>query len=371
MNRRPSKAGKGLTVFNFINKLKYYPDKLEAFRESNHSRTLATVLLYMASGICNNDCIYCDKNFYEISPVQFDRDYLDCLINDMVDMGADSLIILGEGAEPLLCKELCHLIENASEHGIACGIYTNGSIVDDCIIRAFNKLDFLRISLDAGNTKTHRLIHKYDVKYDYYDNALEMLRRVDKDKVNTGVSYIIMKENVDEIYDTWKVINSLGVSFMELKLPIMAGYIFAELDDDFREKIREQLDKIDKEHGGTLKVVPNNHLKMLLGDSTQDSMTLTVQSATPCYTCMFRTIVSPLGYYLCSPRKNTEEAKYGDPLTESLKVAWNSKKCRAMTGRDCTIRCTYYQQNKVLLELMDGKQIDFDETGVAQQTHFL
>ena len=358
-------------MFDFVNKLQYYPDKTKAFLDGDYSKTLSTVMLYLAANICNHNCIYCDKNFYEISYKQFEREYLDKLVDDMVLMGADSLIILGEGAEPLLSKELCHLIGNASNHGIACGIYTNGSVVNSDIVNAFNHLDFVRVSLDAGTSKTHKLIHQYDSTKDYFTSAIKLLQSVDKEKVDTGISFIILNENIHEIFDTWKLMSYLGVGYIELKLPLAKGYVFDSVTDGFIQEIKEQLCLIRKENSSGSKIVLNRHLDMLLNGEYEDSSILTVQEEVNCYTSVFRTIISPLGYFVCSPKKNLNEAKYGDPFKQSLYDAWNSKQHWEMIGNPCSICCTYCQQNLVLNEMKMGKQRNTFGKALDEQKHFL
>jgi len=365
-------VGRFFAVFDFVNKLQHYPKKTKAFLEGNYSDALTTVMLYLASDICNHDCVYCDKNFYQITPKMFDRLFLDTLIDDMVCMGADSLIILGEGAEPLLCRDLCHLIENASNHGIVCGIYTNGSIVNKEITRALNHLDFVRISLDAGNLKTHAIIHQYDCnKQNYFENAINLLRSIDKKKVNTGISFILLKENMNEVYDIWKLMSELGVGYIELKLPLAKGYVFDEVDISLIQCLKNQLSQIKQADYVGTRIVLNRHLDMLLNDSFEDTKNLTIQEEMPCYTCVFRTIVSPLGYFLCSPKKNSAEARYGDPFKQSLAEAWRSEKHMKMIGRACSICCTYSRQNQVLNDLKQGKKMETFKIKSHSQTHFL
>lgn len=343
-------------VFNFVRKLQFYPRKKEAFLEGTYEKTLSTVMLYLSSGICNHDCVYCDKRFYNIHPVSFDLTYLKRMIDDMKELEADSLIILGEGAEPLLHPNLCDLIDYATDRGIACGIYTNGSIYSEDTIKALKKMDFVRISLDAGSVSTHSKIHKYAVTRNDFDNALSIFKALSVSSVNTGASFIIMDDNIHEIYDTWELMNKLGVSFLELKLPLEAGYVFSNISSYKMKLIESQIRLIsnNQKHFKT-KVVLNNHLQALINGDVSDASKLTLQNEEPCMTCAFRVVVSPLGYFQCSPRKNTEAALFGNPFEIGLKEAWISKKHKSMIGAPCSICCTYSKQNTMLNRILDGK----------------
>lgn len=358
-------------MFDFVEKIRYYPNKLAQFIQGNYNQTLATVLLDIGSGVCNNNCIYCDKAFYEIKPCFFDEKFLDRLIEDMVWLGADSLIILGEGAEPLLSPNLCHVIENATRRGIVCGLYTNGSVASDEMVAVLNNLNFLRVSLDAGSRETHQAIHRYSRSFPFFGNALALLRKINKTRVNAGVSYIVMRENVGEIFQTWKMLDEIGVAFLELKLALQEGYVFKDMDTDLMGEMRRQIGRINACRGSRTKLVLNNHLKMLVSGNGHHASALTVQDEMPCYTSVFRTIVSPLGYYLCSPRKNTSEAKYGDPFKETLKEAWCGSRRKQMVGRTCSIRCTYCHQNKVLQGLVNGLELPPSNCATEEQCHFL
>ena len=361
-------------MFNFVRKLQYYPRKKDAFLEGAYEKTLSTVMLYLSSGICNHDCVYCDKRFYDIRPASFDLTFLKRLIDDMNELEADSLIILGEGSEPLLHPNLCDLIDYATDKGIACGIYTNGSIYSEDIIAALKKMEFVRISLDAGSKSTHSSIHKYAAARNDFENALNILKALSDSSVNTGASFIIMDDNIHEIYDTWELMTELGVSFLELKLPLEAGYMFSDISSQKIKLIESQIRMIDKKQKafGT-KVVLNNHLQALLNGDVSDASKLTIQNEKPCMTCAFRVVVSPLGYFQCSPRKNTEIALFGDPFETGLKEAWISEKHKRMIGFPCSICCTYSKQNTFLNRMLNGEsELNSSvQNGSMVQTKFL
>lgn len=349
-------------MFNFVRKLQFYPHKKNAFLEGAYEKTLSTVMLYLSSGICNHDCIYCDKRFYNIHPVSFGLSFLKRLIDDMIELEADSLIILGEGAEPLLHPNLCDLINYATDRGIACGIYTNGSLYSENTIAALKKMDFVRISLDAGCISTHSKIHKYDVTRNDFENALSILKALSISSVNTGASFIIMDDNIYEIYETWDLMSKLGVSFLELKLPLEAGYMFSSISSDKMKQIESQIRLINNnQKPSKTKVVLNNHLHALINGDVSDASRLTLQNEQPCMTCAFRVVVSPLGYFQCSPRKNTELALFGNPFEIGLKEAWISEHHQKMIGTPCSICCTYSKQNTMLNRMLNGK-IELDSS---------
>lgn len=358
-------------MFDFVSKLQYYPEKINSFINGEYEHTLSTVLLYLSSGICNQDCYYCDKNFYSITPKSFEKSFLDKLVDDMVELGANSMIILGEGSEPLLNPNLCSLIDNATAHNIECGIYTNGSIVNEQIINSFNKLDFLRLSLDAGSKETHIRIHKYNTNKDYYESAIKMLKALDKKKVNTGVAYIILKENVDELYDAWELMSDIGVGFIEIKFPLKEGYVFDEIDEKMIQSLKNQLSRIENSGRKGAQIVLNNHIKRLFCGDGIEIKDLTRQDECQCFTCAFRTIVSPLGFFNCSPKKNLEDSRYGDPFCSTLYEAWNSDRHKSMIGKNCSICCTYYQQNQVLSDIRNGNMHIKDALIDSGQKYFL
>lgn len=358
-------------MFTFEKKLGFYTEKVEMLLEEKFDETLSTVLLYLNSGICNQDCIYCDKNFYEIEPRRFTKKILIDLLNDMVTMGADSMIILGEGGEPIVDANFPWLIREATLRNIACGIYTNGSLVNEEIIETFSKLEFLRISLDAASSETHRAIHQYPMGRNDFENCIELIKAVNRKKVMVGVAYIILNENIHEIYEAWSLLNEMRVAYIEFKLPIQRDYKYETISKEKLNRIKDNIQKIQNVNEKYTKVIFNKHLELLLNDM-EKSEELTVIEPRLCYTNCFRTIVSPLGYFLCSSLKNIEEYRFGDAYKERLIDAWNSKKRRVMFDKICSVRCTYYKQNEVLTNIVkDGHILLVDENDDMNQKHFL
>lgn len=360
-------------MFNFVKKLQYYPEKSKAFRSGEYEKTLSTVLLYLSSGICNHDCVYCDKHFYDIKTASFDFSFLKNLINDMRELNADSLIMLGEGGEPLLHPAFCDFVNFAVENDIACGIYTNGSVYNAEIVNALKRMDFVRISLDAGSVQTHVKIHKYPQTRNDFENALKILEDLAGSTVSTGASFIIMDDNIHEIYSTWCLMSKLGVGFLELKLPLEDGYVFSRLSDDKLKQIKTQTELIKSNQTiDSTKLVLNNHLRILIDGMVTDASELTRQDELPCMTCAFRVIVSPLGYFQCSPRKNTSAACFGDPFQTRLKDAWTSEQHKSMIGAPCNICCTYSEQNVVLNRMTSGENFPLPmQDSPVTQTKFL
>lgn len=342
-------------MFEFEKKLLFYPEKVKSIINKDYGNTLSTVLLYMNSGICNHDCIYCDKNFYEIEKRSFSKEYLGSLLNDMVAMKANSLIILGEGGEPILDRNLSWFIQEAYANKIVCGLYTNGSFISDKIITAFNKLNFIRISLDAGTSKTHRKIHNYPEGRPDFDNAIELMREIDKDKVSVGAAYIVLDDNINEIFKTWQLLNDIGISYLELKIPLRENYQFGEFSKRTSDELKKQIELIGCNVNPKTKLVYNNHLALYINGNV-DTCDLTRMESEKCYTCAFRTIVSPLGYFLCSPKKNLPKYRYGDPYTQSLFETWNSERRRSMDETLCDTRCTYYKQNHLISQLINKEK---------------
>ena len=218
-------------MFQFSNKLLCHPDKLSAFLSGDYDQTLSTVLLHLSADICNHSCVYCDKYSHEARPQNLSRAFLLQLLNDLQAMHADSIIILGEGAEPLMNQNSSWFINAAVEAGIHCGIYTNGSICTPEILAALNQMDFVRFSLDAGNAATHSKVHRYPRERGDYENALRLIEGIDKSRCEVGAAYIVLPENVSEILETWRLMNSMDVHFLELKLPLIDGYRTVKRDD--------------------------------------------------------------------------------------------------------------------------------------------
>ncbi|NTU98889.1 hypothetical protein HGA64_02695, partial [Candidatus Falkowbacteria bacterium] len=238
--------------------------------------------------------------------------------------------------------------------GIHLGLYTNGGILNNEILEALAGLDFVRVSLDAGSAKTHKLVHgcKND---DDFNKALGFIRKVKSlNGPEIGVSFIVLKENVQEISVAAAAAKSAGAAYLELKPAYLSDYTFnQDVFADVGPILQTEMEKCEALRDNGFRIVSNNQLRSRFAGGDEVSDLTRLISPRPCLTCRLRMVVSPTGCYLCTPHRSKEEYRIGDPMTESLVEIWNGPLRVSMADRLCMYKCAYYEQNELLLKLKE------------------
>jgi hypothetical protein len=62
-------------------------------------------------------------------------------------------------------------------------------------------------------------------------------------------------------------------------------------------------------------------------------------------------VVSPRGCYLCTPLRGQLDKSIGNASTRSLVEIWYSSRHTALMHQPCKLRCTYHEQNELLLAM--------------------
>lgn len=349
----------GSPLFDFTAKLHDHPRQVRAALGHEPGRSLATVFLDLASDACNHDCVFCDGSLYAYSPAQFTTPRLLDLADEMVDLGADSVILVGEKSEPTLHPGFVKVSEKLLRLGLHLGVYTNGSRVKGDILRVLEGFDFVRVSLNCATEATHRALHRYGRDRNDFDRARCLLRTVAASGVpSVGASFLLVPDNVREIRAAADLVMSLGGSYLEVKPAYGPGYSFDS--PGFLEMVPEllvQLDRCLPLLGDGFRVILNSQLlDYFLGEVAADHMT-TRAGARPCLTRRLRLVVNPRGCYGCPPLRGHEDANLGDAGTATLESIWYGSKHCVLMHRPCSLRCTYHKQNEILLALRDGRSL--------------
>ena len=163
--------------------------------------------------------------------------------------GLEVLSIHGSG-EPLLSNHMDYFVENSHQHKFVIHMNTTGELLSKKKSKLLSKAYGLsiRFSIHAGREETYRKIIGGSLKD--VASKIKYLVDISKDKNHDlWFSYIVMKENIDEIEDFLKLANYCGIKsvrFMRLNptLDIIKGVE----KRDFNLKYFEQFNKkvIDK-----------------------------------------------------------------------------------------------------------------------------
>lgn len=348
-------------MFEFEEKVNFYEEKVNEALTNGIGDSLSTVFLDLLTNICNFNCTFCDaKQLYDVKNNSFTKDRLDSMVNELIELSIDSVLLVGEGGEPIIHPYFNGFSRKLLDKKIKLGIYTNGSILNQSIFETLSGFEFVRISLNAGTEKSHQEIHRYKKNTKMFHDVLEFINRCSlSNKNSVGVSSVILRENMFEIYETAKIAKDNGAHYVEFKPAYMENYsIDTELYSNYFQEIKEQLQQVEELEDEKFKVVLNNQLKSIKGQdfsSKIEGMTI-LDTPRDCITSKLRMVVSPTGCYLCTPHRSKDKYSYGNPKNESLVDIWNSKKHYDLLCQKCNLKCAYHQQNELLLSLKQKKE---------------
>ena len=342
-------------MFDFNAKLAHFPAKAAACVQEGVHRSLSTVFVDLVSGVCNHNCIFCDGKYLPLKKRMFAPERLMRLADELVSLGVDSAIIVGEGGESTLHPSFCDFARRLMDAGVHMGLYTNGETLCGSVAETAAGFDFVRVSLDAGTAATHGAVHR-SARADAFQTVVSNLGAFAAIKKGSlGVSYVVLPENIDEIPEAVRICEAQGVDFLELKPFYSPEYTF---DIPMYQSLAERLQAhyaAARAECKRLNVVLNNQFLEWLryGFAPRDLTRLT--EGRPCLTCKLRMVISPNGCFLCTCFRNVPAYNLGNPNALSLEEIWYGDKHRALLEKPCSLKCTYHEQNEFLLRLRAGE----------------
>jgi sulfatase maturation enzyme AslB (radical SAM superfamily) len=335
-------------MFDFVKKLSYYPEKLQIALSNEIGRSLSTVFLDLSTKQCNFDCVFCDSKFYDLIPQTFPRDVLFRIADDLKTMGVDSVLLCGEGGEPMLNPHFVEVASRLYNNGCSLGIYTNGSCYDDSILRQLKNFEFVRVSLNAGTSNTYQYVHGIRDEQQF-SKTLSFIQKASEINRKVGVSFLIIEDNIDEMYMATQISRDLGVRFIEFKPAYQDDYSVGEYMYSKKDYIISQIKRCQSLANTSFSIVLNNQLSNFLEAPSQSLMT-TLNTPRRCIVSKFRLVISPSGYYLCTPHHCRKEYRLGDPYKETVEQVWFGERHKELLSQPCSLRCTYHEQNEFLLK---------------------
>lgn len=166
---------------------------------------------------CNMKCKFCYATFEDMHVVE-QLSFSDaCIIlTKLKDAGVKKITFAG--GEPLLYKKIYDAIYYAKKIGLTTSIITNGSLLDEPLIKKFvGKLDWIGLSVDSTNYTTNVKIGRSSKRMPQYFELISNIKKYGfKLKINTVVNAFNKHEDMNEFISwaapaRWKVFQALKV----------------------------------------------------------------------------------------------------------------------------------------------------------------
>lgn len=166
-------------------------------------------LSFMITDKCNLKCSFCSKNANFNNSRYMSPEFIDKTINDTLKW-SDVKIINLTGGEAFLHPELDKILSIIDSYNLQARINTNGTMFNDKMIKMLNKHNakMYTISLDSCIPEKHDAIRGVEGAF---NKTVEGIKRAVKEGYKVFVKATVSDENVDEIFELMKFVDSLGI----------------------------------------------------------------------------------------------------------------------------------------------------------------
>jgi len=203
---------------------------------------------------CNLKCIHCYSSEQNEELTTNDVYY----ILDMLYGAGIGMVDFG-GGEPLLRKDIFDILSYSKELGLHTSISTNGILLNASCVKHLKTLDIdhVCISLDGAKPETHDHIRN---KKGTYKKTIKGIKNCVKAGINTQISTVFMKNNINELVDIYNLLGLLNVDgwYIYDFVPAGRGKILQKevLDPKQRKHLFEYLQNLAFSSKITLKPYP-------------------------------------------------------------------------------------------------------------------
>ena len=184
---------------------------------------------------CNLKCIHC---YSSVQNEELTTNNVYHVIDKLYEAGA-GIIDFG-GGEPLLRNDIFDILSYSKSVGLYTSISTNGILLNkECIkhLKAL-KIDHICVSLDGGKPETHDHIRN---KKGTYEKTINAIKNCVNAGINTQISTVFMKNNINELVDIYNLLKLLNVDGWYVYDFIPAGRGRKLQDEILDAKQRKQL----------------------------------------------------------------------------------------------------------------------------------
>ncbi len=192
---------------------------MKNYKEQELKKHTLIDLFWECTLTCNANCKHCgsnaEKRRYE---GELTTEEIKCAFKQIAeDMDASKILINVTGGEPLVRKDLCEVMEYATnELGFHWGMTTNGILLTEENIEKLRKanMETISVSID-GLEETHNKFRGVPNSYNIIINNIKNLKKADFVKY-IQVTTVFHKENINQLEELYQVMLGLGLDSWRL-----------------------------------------------------------------------------------------------------------------------------------------------------------
>ncbi len=332
-------------------KLIYHPKRV-----SEWLRTGDCFPIYVEIGVtnrCNHRCVFCALDWFEKKPLDIDTEVMKRALREMAECGVKSIMFAGDG-EPMLHRDICEFITYARHQGLDIAIATNGVLFDrEKLEETLPSLSWVRFSVDAGTSPTHKKIHRggskdFDKVLTNIRDALTIKKR-DNLSVVIGVQFLLIPENLEDLVPFIEHFKKIGVDNVQIK-----PYSQHPLSKNRYSIEYSQYQSIEDE----IRKYETHEFQVIFRSQTTQRL-MTKRTYHECYGLPFYTLIEADGTIIpCNLFHHNPDFCYGNLNTDSFATIWNGETRKHIlqqltknTMQHCRDGCRLDAINRYLLQL--------------------
>lgn len=192
---------------------------MKNYKEQEREKHILTDLFWECTLTCNCKCKHCGSNAEKKKyDGELTTEEIKIAFKQIAnDMNANKILINVTGGEPLVRKDLCDVMEYATnELGFHWGMTTNGILLNDENIEKLRKanMETISISID-GLPEVHDKFRGVEGSYNIIINNIKRLKKANFVK-NIQVTTVFHKENINQIEELYNIMLGLGLDSWRL-----------------------------------------------------------------------------------------------------------------------------------------------------------
>jgi MoaA/NifB/PqqE/SkfB family radical SAM enzyme len=345
-------------------------DKIAQLR--NGEQIVPKQVHFIISDLCNQDCHFCayrsstgmtTEQFgadtgkgFTMNPNRMIESGKACeILNDMAELGVKAVQFTG-GGEPTVHPDHLLLFAHAQALGMQTSLVTNGARLREGWEGVFNKMAWIRVSVDAGKPETYGRVRRVPPsQYGRTIDNIERMGRVLPPSCLFGAGFVVTRENYKEIFEGCLNLKHAGVSYVRLCA------MFSTDGPAYYEGIYKEI----KGRIAGAKALEDDEFKIvdLFGDRISD-----LREHSPDYSfCGYQQFVTYIGgnlkVYRCCTTSYTAHGEVGDLSDKTFKQWFTSERKNGryaeFDARTCAV-CQFNGQNRVINYLLETEPIHVD-----------
>ncbi len=351
---------------------------IEKIKKTNWSKgTNAPLIVELdPTAVCDLACPGCISEDIIATNNSFSSNRLLEIGRELKDMDVKGVIFIG-GGEPLAHPAFGDLIRYFGLNDISSGITTNGTFINRYLNEIAEYSSWTRVSIDASSEEIFSILRPTKGGKSKFSIIIENMRKLAKIKVGKlGYSFLVRSEaegdgmisNIHEIYSAAVLAKDIGCDYFEVKPSYNykndVAHSLVKHSPERMQELRQEMEKLDDLVDESFSVT-----KAITLDSSIDGVRKhQVKKYTTCPATELRTLITPLGTYVCPYWRGKENFMVGDAKTTNFKELWNSFERRSIQSwldpsKHCSqIHCLRDESNVEILNLINdiknNKQID-------------